>query len=235
MTGAAVHQACSSTVSRDLDLKAKETPHVVKFVPTPSPGRSARGVHLQASETNIIEGKDQSVFSKRAPRCHHVHFEGQVCHSPRLCWLFRRLSFTRAREQKKSVNCSIHLPTHTRNKDTNELMFSWFPIFFPIDVPIDMRSEDPRIPNEIIVRVWRCVSSSAVWYEWQCECGGQSTRGVQRKRQELQGWTLLMSGYKENQAQAAQMCAERKLVMIESASTFAKPGDENSYKQKDFK
>ena len=31
MTGAAVHQACSSTVSRDLDLKAKETPHVVKL------------------------------------------------------------------------------------------------------------------------------------------------------------------------------------------------------------
>jgi len=37
-----------------------------------------------------------------------------------------------------------------------------------------------------------------------------------------------MSGYKENQAQAAQMFAERKRDMIESASTFAKPGDENS-------
>ena len=38
----------------------------------------------------------------------------------------------------------------------------------------------------------------------------------------------LMSGYKENQAQAAQMFAERKRDMIEIASTFAKPGDENS-------
>lgn len=38
----------------------------------------------------------------------------------------------------------------------------------------------------------------------------------------------LMSGYKENQAQAAQMFAERKRDMIVSASTFAKPGDENS-------
>ena len=37
-----------------------------------------------------------------------------------------------------------------------------------------------------------------------------------------------MSGYKGNQTQTVQMCAERKLVMIESASTFAKPGDENS-------
>ena len=38
----------------------------------------------------------------------------------------------------------------------------------------------------------------------------------------------LMSGYRENQAQAAQMFAERKRDMVESASTFSKPGDENS-------
>jgi hypothetical protein len=38
----------------------------------------------------------------------------------------------------------------------------------------------------------------------------------------------LMSGYRENQAQAAQMFAERKRDMVESASTFTKPGDENS-------
>jgi len=38
----------------------------------------------------------------------------------------------------------------------------------------------------------------------------------------------LMSGYKENQALAAHMFAERKRDMVESAPTFAKPGDENS-------
>ena len=38
----------------------------------------------------------------------------------------------------------------------------------------------------------------------------------------------LMSGYRENQAQAAQMFAERKRDMVESAYTFMKPGDENS-------
>tara|TARA_Y100000996_G_scaffold394725_1_gene359302 strand:- start:4483 stop:5118 length:636 start_codon:yes stop_codon:yes gene_type:complete len=37
----------------------------------------------------------------------------------------------------------------------------------------------------------------------------------------------LMSGYKENQAQAAKMFNERKRDMIESA-TYSKPGDENS-------
>ena len=38
----------------------------------------------------------------------------------------------------------------------------------------------------------------------------------------------LMTGYRENQAQAAAMFAERKRDMVESASTFIKPGDENS-------
>ena len=38
----------------------------------------------------------------------------------------------------------------------------------------------------------------------------------------------LMTGYRENQAQAAKMFAERKRDMIENASTFIKPGDENS-------
>jgi hypothetical protein len=38
----------------------------------------------------------------------------------------------------------------------------------------------------------------------------------------------LMSGYRENQAQAASMFAERKRDMMESKSTFIKPGDENS-------
>ena len=38
----------------------------------------------------------------------------------------------------------------------------------------------------------------------------------------------LMKGYRENQAQAAAMFAERKRDMVESAATFIKPGDENS-------
>ena len=38
----------------------------------------------------------------------------------------------------------------------------------------------------------------------------------------------LMTGYRENQAQAAKMFAERKRDMVESASSYMKPGDENS-------
>ena len=38
----------------------------------------------------------------------------------------------------------------------------------------------------------------------------------------------LMTGYRENQAQAAKMFSERKRDMVESASSFIKPGDENS-------
>ena len=175
MTGAAVHQACSSTVSRDSDLKAKETPHVVKLYRHHllDAAREAftfkhpRWVSLreEVKEFSSNERYTSIAFTSR-DKCSTLHgfagyFDALLYESP---------------SAKKSVNCSIHLPTHTRNKDTNELMFSWFPIFFPIDVPIDMRSDDPNCAHEIILRMWRCVSSSAVWYEWQCECGGQTTR-----------------------------------------------------------
>ena len=176
MTGAAVHQACSSTVSRDLDLKAKETPHVVKLYRHHLLDE-AREVftfkHPRRISSKEKTGKAYSRNERHAVITFTLKDKCATLHG--FAGYFDALLYKSSRA-KKSVNCSIHLPTHTRNKDTNELMFSWFPIFFPIDVPIDMRSKDPQFPNEIILRVWRCVSSSAVWYEWQCECGGQSTR-----------------------------------------------------------
>lgn len=181
MTGAAVHQACSSTVSRDLDLKAKETPHVVKLYRH----------HLLDEAQKVFTFKHpRRISSKEKTRAHSPNDRHAVitftvkekCATLHgFAGYFDALLYE-SPLTKKSVNCSIHLPTHTRNKDTNELMFSWFPIFFPIDVPIDMRRSSNKddqtdsSPHEIILRVWRRVSSSAVWYEWQCECGCQSTR-----------------------------------------------------------
>ncbi len=40
-------------------------------------------------------------------------------------------------------------------------MFSWFPLFVPLRVPLRVRKGDP-----ITVSVWRCVGDDKVWYEW---------------------------------------------------------------------
>lgn len=55
----------------------------------------------------------------------------------------------------KDVKLSINPETFTDG------MFSWFPIFFPIATP--MYVEGGRT---ITAHMWRCVSSSKVWYEW---------------------------------------------------------------------
>ncbi|XP_060832624.1 protein arginine N-methyltransferase 5 [Bombus pascuorum] len=40
-------------------------------------------------------------------------------------------------------------------------MFSWFPIFFPIREPVQLKAGD-----EIVVHFWRQCNSKNVWYEW---------------------------------------------------------------------
>ena len=40
-------------------------------------------------------------------------------------------------------------------------MISWFPMFFPLKNPINIKKNDT-----ITVHFWRCVSSKQVWYEW---------------------------------------------------------------------
>jgi protein arginine N-methyltransferase 5 len=53
------------------------------------------------------------------------------------------------------VHISINPETHSPG------MFSWFPIFIPLKEPIYV-SEGECIE----VRMWRCVSTTKVWYEW---------------------------------------------------------------------
>ncbi|MDP2438859.1 MAG: hypothetical protein Q8P67_24200 [archaeon] len=40
-------------------------------------------------------------------------------------------------------------------------MTSWFPMYFPVPTPLFVSKGDP-----IEVHMWRCVSTSIVWYEW---------------------------------------------------------------------
>uniref|UniRef100_A0A7N0U6W9 Protein arginine N-methyltransferase n=1 Tax=Kalanchoe fedtschenkoi TaxID=63787 RepID=A0A7N0U6W9_KALFE len=55
----------------------------------------------------------------------------------------------------KDVHLGIEPSMHTPN------MFSWFPIFFPLRMPL-------IIPpgSRLEVHFWRCCSPSKVWYEW---------------------------------------------------------------------
>jgi len=55
----------------------------------------------------------------------------------------------------KEVNISIHPDTFS------EGMFSWFPIYFPIRVPMYVKEGET-----IRISIWRVCTSSKVWYEW---------------------------------------------------------------------
>nr|CAG4635316.1 EOG090X028A [Artemia franciscana] len=55
----------------------------------------------------------------------------------------------------KDVMLSINPATHS------EGMFSWFPILFPIKIPIQVHSGDV-----IEIHFWRKISRTHVWYEW---------------------------------------------------------------------
>ncbi|XP_066592801.1 protein arginine N-methyltransferase 5 [Prorops nasuta] len=53
------------------------------------------------------------------------------------------------------VTLSIEPSTHSPN------MFSWFPIFFPIREPVQLKEGD-----QIVVHFWRRCTPKNVWYEW---------------------------------------------------------------------
>lgn len=52
----------------------------------------------------------------------------------------------------------------------SEGMFSWFPLFVPLRVPLRLNKGDA-----VTVCVWRCVGEDKVWYEW---CLSQPTSTV---------------------------------------------------------
>lgn len=53
------------------------------------------------------------------------------------------------------IMLSIHPETHSDG------LSSWFPVFFPMAEPQQVRAGD-----KIKLNIWRCVSSNKVWYEW---------------------------------------------------------------------
>ncbi|KAG7189508.1 hypothetical protein KM043_017199 [Ampulex compressa] len=55
----------------------------------------------------------------------------------------------------KNVTISIEPSTHSPG------MFSWFPIFFPIKDPVQLKAG-----QTIVMHFWRQCSAKSVWYEW---------------------------------------------------------------------
>ncbi|BFZ13310.1 hypothetical protein BsWGS_16351 [Bradybaena similaris] len=64
----------------------------------------------------------------------------------------------------KDVMLSIVPETHSPG------MFSWFPIFFPIKIPINLHRN-----SSVSVYIWRRCTNKNVWYEWAIHGGGQIT------------------------------------------------------------
>lgn len=62
----------------------------------------------------------------------------------------------------KDVMISILPETHSPG------MFSWFPLLFPIRVPITIAKG-----STVSIDIWRRCTPKNVWYEWAYRCGGQ--------------------------------------------------------------
>ena len=55
----------------------------------------------------------------------------------------------------KNITISILPATHSPG------MFSWFPIFFPLKDPVQVKKSD-----KLRLHFWRNVTKGHVWYEW---------------------------------------------------------------------
>jgi len=55
----------------------------------------------------------------------------------------------------EDIHISIHPETYSKG------MFSWFPLFIPLRVPIHVDEN-----SNVVAHFWRCCSQYKVWYEW---------------------------------------------------------------------
>ncbi|KAJ2806204.1 hypothetical protein H4R20_001778 [Coemansia guatemalensis] len=62
------------------------------------------------------------------------------------------------------VRLSIRPSTHTAE------MHSWFPMFFPIQVPLAVADGD-----EVVVHMWRRSAGAKTWYEWSVDAPGATS------------------------------------------------------------
>eukprot|EP01062_Namystynia_karyoxenos_P055643 TRINITY_DN4667_c0_g2_i1.p1 TRINITY_DN4667_c0_g2~~TRINITY_DN4667_c0_g2_i1.p1 ORF type:complete len:654 (+),score=192.09 TRINITY_DN4667_c0_g2_i1:91-1962(+) len=132
------------------DITHLETPYVVRI----------HGAHLIAGAHRAFEfrhPKPPAPYPQRNDRMIRLRWtavESAVCHG--FAGYFDAVLY-------KDVEISIH-PKHF-----SPGMFSWFPMYFPLRVPVHLRR------GEIIESVfWRVVGKADVWYEW-CVCRPMQT------------------------------------------------------------
>lgn len=138
------------------DVKSLETPYVVKF----------SKVHHIAEPKSVWEfvhpNHDDVIDNERYARCawsreeigstsvtlhgFSAYFDALLYDGPAGC-----------------VRCSIHPGNHTIGP--TGLMFSWFPMYFPIRSPILLDGRDDA-DAAITLHVWRRVDAHKMWYEW---------------------------------------------------------------------
>lgn len=134
------------------DLKSLETPYVVKmhrFYSVGKPRRVWEFVHPNNAKvinnercTRILWRKGEAV----GPATIHGfagYFDALLYDGP-----------------SGHVRCSIHPDNHTLGP-SGELMFSWFPIYFPIREPVVVNEDDV-----VDFTIWRKVDGYKMWYEW---------------------------------------------------------------------
>lgn len=124
------------------DLEHFETPFVVKL------HRFAALADTQDVFTFVHPNNDIIIDNSRSS---HLTFDrtgepAALCHG--LAGYFEARLYG-------NVHLSIHPPTHTPE------MFSWFPIFFPLKEPVQLKAGE-----KVEAHIWRCIGPTKVWYEW---------------------------------------------------------------------
>jgi type II protein arginine methyltransferase len=132
------------------DLKHIETPYVVKFRQTYNIAEPQPTWTFDHPHDNEMASPGTPGFNMHNIRYSHTSFTaGQNAVMHGIAGYFDCKLY-------KDVHISINPPTHSPD------MFSWFPLFFPIRVPLYV----PK-GTEIDIHFWRCSDARKVWYEWQ--------------------------------------------------------------------
>ncbi|KAJ3320590.1 Protein arginine N-methyltransferase 5 [Blyttiomyces sp. JEL0837] len=137
-----------------------ETPYVVKFraVHEIAPSKPIWIFEHPVKEENVYAAEDQF-------NLHNTRFASTLFEIPEANVLHGIAGYFEA-TLYKDVMLSILPETHSPG------MFSWFPIFFPLKVPIYLEKK-----SLLEIHFWRLTDSRKVWYEWACVLKGENQDG----------------------------------------------------------